>query len=213
MKIINDDSGFTLIEMLVAVAVSSVILLMVYTAYNSVIKTVNYGRTVASYYQQLNHILNRIDSDLSAMYWKDGNSKLQLVSIFNGRYSILSFVTAEYRDNRIIPSPTSQYPVTDIHETGYYLAQKPGDKNYTLVRKTDIHYDDSFSEGGFEEDLLAQVVSLKFEFQYRSDWSDNWNTADQKRIPRAVRTTIELVDPFGNIEKYQIISLPGLAYE
>ncbi len=213
MKNYNDESGFTLIEMLVAVAVSSVILLMVYTAYNSVIKTVNYGRTVSSYYQQLNHILNRIDSDLSALYWKDGNSKLQLESIFNGKYSILSFVTAEYRDYRIFPSPVSQYPVTDIHETGYYLTQKPGDKNYTLIRKTDIHYDDSFSEGGFEEDLLSQVVSLKFEFQYRSDWSDNWNTADQKRIPKAVKTTLELIDPFGNIEKYQIISLPGLAYE
>lgn len=210
---ITDESGFTLIEMLVAVAISSVILLMVYTAYNSVIKTVNYGRTVASYYQQLNHILNRIDSDLSAMYWKEGNSRLQFISIFNGKYSILSFVTAEYRDNRIFPSPSTQYPVTDIHETGYYLSQKPGEKNYTLVRKTDIHYDDSFSEGGFEENLIPQVVSLKFEFQYRSDWSDNWNTADQKRIPNAVRTTLELIDPFGNIEKYQIVSLPGLAYE
>ena len=80
MKPINDENGFTLIEMLVAVAVSSIILLMVYTAYNSVIKTVNYGRTVSSYYQQLNHILTRIDSDLSAMYWKDGNSKLRLIS-------------------------------------------------------------------------------------------------------------------------------------
>ena len=104
---ITDESGFTLIEMLVAVAISSVILLMVYTAYNSVIKTVNYGRTVASYYQQLNHILNRIDSDLSAMYWKEGNSRLQFISIFNGKYSILSFVTAEYRDNRIFPSPAA----------------------------------------------------------------------------------------------------------
>lgn len=213
MKILDDKNGFTLIEMLVAVAVSSVILLMVYTAYNSVIKTVNYGRTVSSYYLQLNHILNRIDSDLTSMYWKEGNSRLQVISIFNGRYSILSFVTAEYRDNRIVPSPSSQYPVTDIHETGYYLTQKQGEQNYTLVRKTDIHYDDTFSEGGFEEELLTQVVSLKFEFQYRSDWSDNWNTADQKRLPRAVKTTLELVDPFGNIEKYQITSLPGLAYE
>ena len=60
---------------------------------------------------------------------------------------------------------------------------------------------------------MTQVVSLKFEFQYRSDWSDNWNTADQKRLPKTVKTTIELLDPFGNIEKYQVISLPGLSYE
>jgi type II secretion system protein J len=213
MKTVNNNSGFTLIEMLVAVAVSSVILLMVYTAYNSVIKTVNYGRTAASYYKQLNHILNRIDSDLTCMYWKEGNSALQLVSIFNGSNSIISFVTAEYRDYRILPSPVAQYPATDIHETGYYLVQNPGERNYTLIRKTDIHYDDSFSEGGFEEELLTQVVSLKFEFQYRSDWSDNWNTADQKRLPKAVRTTLETIDPFGNVEKYSIISLPGLAYE
>ena len=129
MKIIRDRNGFTLIEMLVAVAVSSVILLMVYTAYNSVIKTVNYGKTVSTYYQQLNHVLNRIDSDISAMYWKDNNKKLQAVSIFNGKYSIFNFVTSEHRDYRLIPVPGLQYPVADVHETGYYLSQKPGDKN------------------------------------------------------------------------------------
>ena len=213
MKIIRNENGFTLIEMLVAVAVSSVILLMVYTAYSSVIKTVSYGKKVTSYYQQLNRILNRIDSDIAGMYWNSNNKLLQLVSVFNGKSSVISFVTAEYRDYRLFPSPGSQYPVTDIHETGYFLKQNPGDKNFTLVRKTDIHYDDSFSEGGFEEDLISQVISLKFEFQYRNDWTDNWNTADTKRLPMAVRSTIELLDPFGNIEKYSIVSLPGLAYE
>ena len=45
-KLRLNNSGFTLIEMLVAVSVSSVILLMIYTAYSSILKTVNYEGSV-----------------------------------------------------------------------------------------------------------------------------------------------------------------------
>lgn len=199
--------------MLVAVSIASVILLMVYTAYSSIIKTVKYGNSVSAYYQQLNATLDRINADLTHIYWKEGIQDLQLVSIFNGNSSIINFVTAEHKDNRILLAGDSQNPVCDIHETGYYIKSSTDTKSGVLVRKTDILYNGTVSEGGFEEELLGQVVSLKFEFQYRGDWSDNWDTTEKKRLPRAIKTTIELLDPFKNIEKYQIISLPGLAYE
>lgn len=208
---INNKNGFTLIEMLVAVAVSSVILLMVYTVYSSNIKTVNYGKKVSSYYQQINLVLNRIDYDLTHLYWQQDIKNLQFISIFNGRSSILNFVTAEYKDYRIIAGFNMQYPVCDVHETGYYLKTMKDNSSYSLIRRTDISYNDSWAEGGFEEELLQHVVSLKFEFKYNSDWSDNWDTNNQKRIPQAVKTTIEVINPFNKTEKYQVISIPGLA--
>lgn len=210
MRIQGDNDGFTLIEMLVAVAISSIILLMVYTAYSSIIKTVNYGKRVSAYYQHLNNALNRIDSDLTQIYWKDGIKNLKMISEYDGKTSILSFVTSEYRDYRIIQQGDTQYPSSDIHETVYYL-KKTSDDNFSLFRKTDIIFNESYSEGGFEEELLVNIISLKFEFQYRSDWTDSWDTTDKKRLPTAVRTTLEVVGPSSRIEKYQLISLPGLA--
>ena len=212
MRINGDNDGFTLIEMLVAVAISSIILLMVYTAYSSIIKTVNYGKRVSSYYHNLNNALNRIDSDITQIYWKDGIKNLKMISEFDGKTSILSFVTAEYRDYRIIQYGDAQYPSSDIHETVYFL-KKTSDDSFSLIRKTDINFNESYSEGEFEEKLLANIISLKFEFQYRSDWTDSWDTTDKKRLPAAVRTTIEVVGPFSKIEKYRLISLPGLAYD
>lgn len=212
MRTHDYNNGFTLIEMLVAVAISSVILLMVYTAYSSIIKTVNYGKKVSSYYQQLNTVLHRIDSDITDMYWKDNIKNLKMICEFDGKSSSMNFVTSEYHDYRIILQSDGQYPSSDIHETGYYL-KKSTDENMSLIRKTDINYNESFSEGGYEEELLTNVISLKFEFNYRSDWTEKWDTTEKKRLPAAVRTTLEVVDPFNKIEKYQIISLPGLAYE
>jgi len=213
MGIKNSNDGFTLIEMLVAVSVSSVILLMVYTAYNSIIKTVNYGSTVSDYYRRVNDALARIDSDITNLYWKDGVKNLQLISVFNGKSSTINFVTAEYRDYRILMKSDLAQPSCDIHETGYYLKYGPDGKTTSLVRQTDLIYDESYSLAAYEEELLPDVISIKFEFKYRSDWAETWNTLDQKRIPRTVRTTIELMNPFNQYEKYQIISLPGMANE
>ncbi len=92
-KIIKSSDGFTLIEMLVAASVSSIILLMVYTAYSSIIRTVNYGQRTASYYEELNMALRQIDYDIANTYWKKDRKNLIFICETRERSSVLDFVT------------------------------------------------------------------------------------------------------------------------
>lgn len=213
MKYLPDNRGFTLIEMLVAAAVSSVILLMVYTVYSSVIKSVNYGKTTSDYYESLNFALRRIDSDISNLYWKSDNTKLNFICTEQGGSSILNFVTAEYRDYRMMNNLKTEIPVTDIHEVGFYLKKNPDSSSYDLYRRCSIGYDESPLEGGTEELLLRKVKSIKFEFRYRSDWTPTWDTRENKRIPSVVNTTLIVYNNAGKEEQYSFLSIPNLGGE
>lgn len=213
MKILSDNRGFTLIEMLVAATVSSVILVMVYTVYSSVIKSVNYGKTSAAYYEGLNFALRRIDTDISNTYWNPDSKNLNFICSEQGGSSVLNFVTAEHRDSMMLYNLKAQVPVSDIHEVGFYLRKNPDSDSFNLYRRNSIGYDESPLDGGTEEVLLNEVKSLKFEFKFRSDWSYQWDSRESKRIPAAVKTTLTVYNPGGNTEQYEFLSIPNLRSE
>lgn len=213
MNIVRDNRGFTLIEMLVAATVSSVILVMVYTAYSSVIKSVNYGKTASAYYESLNFALRRIDTDISNLYWQSEQKNLNLICTLRGGSSILSFVTSEHRDLKMLYNLKDQVPVSDVHEVGFYLKQNPDSDSYDLIRRCSIGYDDSPLDGGSEETLLKNVKSLKFEFKYRSDWTPEWDSRETRRIPAVVKTAIIVYTPSKGMEQYEFLSIPNIASE
>ena len=213
MKKMTDNRGFTLIEMLVAASVSSVILLMVYTVYSSVIKSVKYGKAISEYYEELNFSLRRIDTDISNLYWKNDNIRLNFICTEQGGSSILNLVTAEYKESRMLNNLKTQIPVTDIHEVGFYLKKNPDSDSYDLYRRTSIGYDELPLEGGTEELLLRKVKTLKFEFKYRSDWTPTWDTRENKRIPSVVKTTLTVYNNADKEEKYVFLSIPNLGSE
>jgi len=213
VNLFRKNEGFTLIEMLVATAVSSVILVMVYTAYSSIIKSVNQGKVASQYYEEINMILRKMDSDLLNAFWNDTSKNIHFISSMDGDSSRLNFVTGEYKSNRMTLSVKESFPTTDIHEVGYYLKMdnKTGKKN--LIRRTEVHYDNLPLEGGSEEIIFKNVESIKFEFKYRNDWSNTWDTREQKRLPSGIKTTLVVIDPYNNKDIYQFFTICNMSYE
>jgi type II secretion system protein J len=213
MKNIYDNHGFTLIEMLVAATVSSMILLMVYTAYSSVIKSVNYGKVYSSYFERLNFALRRIDTDISNLYWKSDQKNLNFICTTKSGSSILNFITAEHKELKMLYNLKDQVPVSDVHEVGFYLKKNSDTDSYSLIRRYSIGYDDSPGDGGSEEILINNIKSLKFEFKYRSDWTPEWDSRETKRIPSVIKTIIEVYNPTQKTDLYEFLSLPNIMSE
>lgn len=213
MNLFNKNDGFTLIEMLVATAVSSVILVMVYTAYSSIIRTVNQGKIASEYYEKINLVVRRIDSDLMNAYWFENFKNVNFISTLEGASSRLNFVTCEYKSNRMILSITNSFPSTDIHEVGYYLKTDNKTGKYNLIRRTEVFYDNSPLEGGFEEIILKNIISIKFDFKYRSDWIETWDSREKKRLPSGIKTTLVIIDPYNNKDVYEFFTTCNINYE
>lgn len=213
MKLLVKNDGFTLVEMLVATAISSVILVMVYTAYASIIKSVNQGKVVSQYYEKINMAIRKIDSDILNTYWTENSKNLNFISTVEGNSSRLNFVTGEFKSNRMILSIKENSPSSDIHEVGYYLKIDSKTGKNDLIRRSEIHYDSSPLVGGTEEVILSNVDSIKFDFKYRSDWIDTWDSTEKKRLPSGVKTTLVVIDSSNKKETYEIFTLCNMSYE
>ena len=125
-KIDTASDGFTLIEILVATAVSSIILLMVYTAHHSIIQSINSLSKTALFYEQVNLALYRMNSDFSCSYFDRYKEKLFFIG--NNEYSDKSlgkvdFVSINTAEQLIAGKISESIPTSDVIEIGYYLKQ------------------------------------------------------------------------------------------
>ncbi len=206
-SLIKNKSGFSLIEVLVASTISSMILLMVYTSYTTIIKTISGMSGYSEFYQNVNLTLARINKDISNIFYRTDKDYTPLVSTGTNENLTFSFLTVNKRDYNILGSIKSQNPATDISEVRYSLTKDPVISDlYILTRTENIDYIKNPMEGGAESVVINNVISLKFEFRTGNDWEDSWDSRETKRYPSEIRTTLRLRDYKGNPEEFKIIS-------
>lgn len=213
----SNNLGFTLVEMLVAVSVSSIILLMIYTAYSSILKTVNYGAAVSSYYEKLNLALRKIDRDISNIYWRE-DGKAGFLCTEKNNSTLLTFVTYDYKNNRIINNLKDGYPVYDIYRVSYYLKPNDSGKHFSLIRNIESGFEvdvseTDVSEGGVEEILLDNVIEYNVSLSLRNDWTNKWDTRENRHLPKGIKSLFMLENISGIQEKYEILTVPDIANE
>jgi type II secretion system protein J len=199
-SLLDDERGFTLIEMVVAMSVSSLILIMAYTAHRSVIASIRHSAGVAGFYESLNLALYRVDKDLTYTFSNRLNPNVQISgenssgTFSNGK---ISFVAVDRVASTVSSNPRETFPRSDIKEVGYYLTEDktpdPGyEGSYLLMRREKLTYDDTPQTGGASSVLLKHVADIKFEFWLRNDWSSHWDSKNDKKFPVAVRTTLRM---------------------
>lgn len=202
--------GFSLIEMLVAIAVSSIILLMLYSSYHTVISATRELSNIASFYEQVNLAIHHIDHDISCAYVNRLNKDIFFIgenntsAPYKGR---LNFVTINHRDFFISLEPSKEIRSSDINEIGYYLKSyhdKP--ELFMLIKREQPTYDNEPESGGSESVILDNVIDVKFEFRLRNTWVDSWDSRKYIKFPSAVKTTLKIKNYRGEEEDFIFIS-------
>lgn len=218
-KHLTHNNGFTLIEILVATAVSSIILLMVYTVHHSIIQSVNSLSKTALFYEEVNLAIYRMNRDFSCAYFDRFKEKLFFIgSNEYGDKSLgkVDFVTIHSVDTLLSGKISEQTPLTDVFEVGYYLKQmeqpdQNGNYLYYLMRRSDITYDEDPFNGGDSSSILSNVVDCKFEFGIAQKFTDKWDSREYRRFPNAVKSTLIVKNPNGNDEKFVFMSFINLS--
>lgn len=208
-KLFN-NSGFSLIEMMVATAIASIMLLTIYAAHNSITKAIFQLTGVADFYENINLVITRIDKDLSCAYFNRNNNKLFFIgeSNYDEPYNAkLNFITVDHRSFSILSSLKKPYPRSDVQEIGYSLETDPEiPEIYYLVRREQIDYDEEPESGGVKDIILENVVDLKFEFGKGRSWVKAWDSREGNKFPEAVKTTLKVRNYDKNDEEFIFIS-------
>jgi type II secretion system protein J len=206
---IHHSNGFTLIEVLVATAIASLILMMAYASYRSIFDSIKRSTGRAEFYENVNLAIMKIDQDLSNTYYTRMNKNITFISENVRGNSRLDFVTVNHNDLNLGGTIRTQVRESDVREVGYYLREAKNTMGlFHLIKREKFNYweEDPLS-GGTENILLPNVVNLKFEFFKGNDWDENWDSRQNNLFPKAVKTTLVLKNYQDQEEKFEFVTL------
>jgi type II secretion system protein J len=209
-KFWGNSSGFTLFEVIVSIAVSTFILLMVYSSHNSITKAIYKVTGIADFYENVNLTTGRIDKDISCAYFNKDNKNIILTGKNNYEYPFrgkLNFVTVDHQELSILSDPKKSYPKSDVKEIGYFLRpDKKIQDLFFLVRREKRHFDNEPETGGEMDILLENVVDIKFEFRKGNDWTNNWDSKENNNFPKIIKTTLKVRNYNKQEEEFILLS-------
>ncbi|MBN2434323.1 MAG: prepilin-type N-terminal cleavage/methylation domain-containing protein [Spirochaetes bacterium] len=215
IKRLKSNEGFTLLELLVAVTISSIVMMMIYGANRTIMFAIHDMSGIADFYENTNMAIRRMDRDLSCTLQDRYNKELFLVGENNpyppymGRINMVTVVKSEIYVAGSYSEPAFN---SDIKEISYFLKPDPSYPDmFFLMRKESIEYnkDDENKPQGIDSILLENVIDMRIEYTEDkiNDWSQNWDSRDRNRFPFGIRVTLTLRNYRGQDEIFTFTSL------
>lgn len=195
------SKGFTLLEVLISVALVSVIMLLIWQTTFQSIKGKERAEKRQNVYHMARVALDKMSMDLTQAFLLNGAPHLgvrqgspQLKTLFQGTADTLQFTSLSHR--RLF----SDARESDSTEISYRLEANPEDRDVSLLMRREARRIDSNPEEGGRNFVLAEKIK-KLEFGYydgqKLDWQSSWNTesGEAGKLPRAVKVKLTLAHP------------------
>ena len=196
--------GVTLVELLIAVAITSFIGLVIAGSYQQVDRAATIVRDQSSRYAAARLALTRISREVEMAFLSEHYDRARFrdrPTLFKGDDDTLLFTTMShvrrYRDAK----------ESDQVVVEYRLDRDPATGKEALFRREKLHLDDEPDRGG-HTDLVADHVT-KISFRYwdvkRKEWIREWSTRQSERInelPPRVRIELEVEQADGRRETF-----------
>jgi len=186
--------GFTLIEVILATAVSAVVLVVIQSVFFGALRlrTTTSDRIEADL--ALHRTLEIVQRDLRGIMLPGGTLSGELQT------SLDLSLTASVDGERIGPEfycDTGRIdawsPFADVQRVAYYLAPTSGGSStFELVRSVSRNLLPALAESSEEQTLLDRITHAGFEFFDGSDWTPDWDSAVTATLPTAIRFYLQL---------------------
>ena len=165
-------AAFTLIELVISVALASVILMAAYACMSAALAGRDTVESRSTAIQGARVALDRIGADLRAAL--PLSSEFEFIgmqrTLGDSRADNLDFATHNYAPRREREA--------DICEISYFVSESPETGRLTLWRRRDPVPDGKPLEGGFREEILEGIRELRFEYYDGFDWYEEWGDTE-----------------------------------
>lgn len=222
--------GFTLLELMIAMTLLSVVLVLVYGGFSQISDGALRLRDELTETQELRLLTRMVADDLQSAqwlqrFWKKGvgfHSGISAEQVFveDKEFSAINFHAAQ-RARFFREIAPGQDP--GLHELGYQVrkAEEGEGAGPVLERREDFYLDNDMENGGLTVVLSRGVTAFLVEFlpadadpnAPQETWLNRWDSSannDPLRMPKAIRLTIARKSPAGR-EYRQVVefNLPG----
>jgi prepilin-type N-terminal cleavage/methylation domain-containing protein len=192
--------GFTLLELLVAMALLFVVLTAVYESFRIHIHSMERGRAVQKETLSARLALQMLARDLRSTFWEEAQegegteeeeaASEQKVPPF---FIVQSIKEGDRPTDRIafLTLATSLKPVHPgsflVHEVEYRLLQEKETDRWVLVRREDNTPDDDLLSGGDEWILTEDIRGFDVQcMDAKGQIADDWDSRTRGALPKAV---------------------------
>ncbi|RMF93356.1 MAG: prepilin-type N-terminal cleavage/methylation domain-containing protein [Candidatus Schekmanbacteria bacterium] len=219
----KNNKAFTLLELVVAITILSIITSFIYGVYTGSVKTIDKTSAKVEMYDKARLVLDRMAYELASAATSIDEPEPGFSSFFYGAddktggvdTDEIEFVARTNKGNyRFNGKPV-------LTRISYYLDIKRSERKkekkkrvYTLYRSEDVIFHREDFEKIKEEEFIDNCRGLNFEYRTDRGWIDNWeddsNSKQQRgKIPKAVKITLVLTDEEDNEVKFStIVDLP-----
>lgn len=175
------SKGFTLVEILIAVAIVSLILTIIYGSYASSIDTMNYTRKKMDAFSMVRLTLSRMNEELTSSFFSEDDKDV----MFSGEERKIDFISSSHE--RIFKD-SKEY---DLSEIGYFTEAAEEGESLCLWRREDRTPDDDVLEGGEKEKLMEGLKGIEFKYYDGEEWRNEWDSKQEFRLPQAVKVILK----------------------
>lgn len=198
----NSQLGFTLLEILIAMAILAILATLVYASFDSSMKVIDRVDQGSDVFRQARLVLTRVSEDLSMAYRPKGD--ISPDAIFIGRDAVvagraqdsLRFTSLSHL--RTLPDE----PASDFNLIEYSLELDPEEETWALLRKEEANpY--SLTESGGAVLLAEKIHSLDLRYFDGKTWVDDWDPAINQGLPWVVAIEIKFQEPGGDQRSFQ----------
>jgi general secretion pathway protein J len=203
-------AGFTLVEILVALGIFSLVLAAIYSSWTAILRASKVGTEAAAAVQRARMAGRTIEESLTSVQSYAQNMRLYAFLAENGNDSTLSFVS------RLSPSfPRSgKFGDFSVRRVTFSVEQGRDGTRDLVLRQNPVLMDMDKEEKEVPLILAKNVKQFKTEFWdlRLQDWVDEWKQTNQ--IPVLVKVSLQLADThFSHQVREQItriVSLPSV---
>ncbi|MGE5173154.1 MAG: type II secretion system protein GspJ [Betaproteobacteria bacterium] len=212
---IRQSRGFTLLEVLIAVAIMAGIVTVIYTTFFTAGRNVEQAEAIRDTTDLVRTLVSKLSSDIANAYVNTGMNSQAPLTVFYGKKVEPSTGTQKSRYDELYLTTLTNWrrpgsKETDLWEVGYYFKEKPDGTGYVMMRreKRELSRDVPALEGGVEYQMTDRVRSLQLRYKSGSTWSDEWN--NRTVLPKIVEITLLLDDGSVYVTEVQVLNSTGV---
>ncbi len=214
------SKGFTLLEVLIAVAIMAGIVTVIYTTFFTASNNVQQAEEIRDATDLVRTLMSTISNDIENAFVKTEmnypNGLLQ--TIFYGKKVEPSTGTQKSRYDELylttLTNPVTGPKQTDLWEVGYYFKEKADGTGYIMMRRVKpmLSKDSPALElqNSDEYPMTDRVKSLQLRYKGASTsktWSDEWSS--RTVLPKIVEITLLLDDGSVFVTEVQVLNTPA----
>ncbi|WP_115717091.1 type II secretion system minor pseudopilin GspJ [Gallaecimonas mangrovi] len=186
--------GFTLIEMLVAIAIFALIAVAAYQVLNQVMSADNSSDKASKRLAEVQQAMLTIERDMEQLTTRQvrfPNGDQQTHVLSGSAYALESEDDGVLFTRRGWQNPQAMLPRGEVQLAGYLL------QDGKLIKKYFFYPDPEIGMEPQQQVLLTDVESFKVRYYDGDAWQESWDASD---LPQAIALKITLKD-YGEIER------------